>query len=447
MSGQDGTPPNRTVIFRPSPLAESKTAQPPPKPRPTASGQASSLSLSRDDIPAPPKPAQMRNRMVHAAAPLLSLLASVRSGRAQVDLPRLHAMITEAVAGFSDAMRGGYPEEHVKRAIYALCATADDIVLNLPGEEKDTAEWAQRSIVVHFFAENIGGDRYWILLDQMIAQPASYPDLLELYHACMACGFEGRYRVIASGKSEHRAKMQATYQALTHPRELSVAELSPHWRGILTEIPRMTFWTPLLLAAGVAAVALLLIYLGYLYALYTGAGPATDALNRIELQAPLKLTRQAAPMAPPTSIRLNDIKQFLAPEIQAGLVEVLEDASSIRVRATAKTMFDSGKAELRPENQQLIDRIADALDDTHGPISVQGYTDSTQISSPAFPNNFALSQARAESVAALIRQHLKDPSRASAQGFGETHPLASNATPDGRARNRRVEVTIPREGN
>ena len=445
MSGQ-GPPQNRTVIFRASPLQEMKNAQPAATEQsPTSVGRSGSFTGAQDDIPEPPKPAHTRNRLMRAAASLLSLLASIRSGRAQVDLPRLHGLTSEAVTAFKDAIRDGYSEEIVRRATYALCATADDIVLNLPGHEKDLAEWAQRSIVVRFFGENLGGDRFWVLLDQMIAQPQSYGDMLELFHACMACGFEGRYRVMAGGRAEHLAKMQQTYQALAHPRELSSTELSPHWRGILTEIPRLAFWTPLVLAGTTAALVLLVIYIGFRFVLYQSAMPAFASLQAIDGQPPLRLARSVSAVLPPQiSPQLERIRQFLAPEIAQGLVEVVEDASSVRVRATAPLLFDSGRAELRPEQYNLFNRIAAALNTEPGPVSVQGYTDSNQISSVLFPDNLALSQTRADNVASLLKKGMSEPSRVSAQGFGESHPLAANGTAAGRARNRRVEVVVQR---
>lgn len=447
MSSRDGTPPNRTVIFRASPLQEMKqqpAETPPQQQQPSSTGGARSLKAAQDDIPAVPRTVPPRNRLTDAAASLLSLLASVRAGRAQIELPRLHGIVTDAVAAFRDAIRGSCSEETMRRASYALCATADDIVLNLPGQERDIAEWAQRSIVVRFFSENIGGDRFWVLLDQMIASPTEYADLLELYHACMACGFEGRYRVIAGGRSEHDAKMQRTYQALVHPRNLSATELSPRWRGILAEMPRTAFWTPLVLAGVTALAVLLLVYIGFRVALYQTSAPAEAALQAIDVQPPLKLARPAVVQAAPAGTQAMRIRQFLAPEIAQHLVEVVEDASTIRVRATAPLLFDSGKADLRSEHSALFDRIAEALNTEPGPVMVQGYTDSAHISSVLYPDNMALSQARAESVASRLRASLRDPGRISAQGFGETHPLDTNDTAAGRARNRRVEVVIER---
>jgi type IV/VI secretion system ImpK/VasF family protein len=445
MSGQGGgNPPNRTVVFRPSPLQELKQAQPAQE-RPSSVGQGASLSDFKDDVPAAPRVVASRNTLTAAAAPLLSLLASVRSGRAAMELPRLHGMVVDAVSRFRDTIRTAYPEEIQRRATYALSATADDIVLNLPGHEKDVAEWARRSIVVQFFGENIGGDRFWHLLDQMIAAPGGYADVLELYHTCMACGFEGRYRVMAAGSTEHLAKMQRTYQVLSHPRELSTTELSPHWRGILTEIPRMAFWTPLVLAGAVAALVLVLIYVGFRIALAHDADAAANSLEAFNAQPPMRLTRSLSSVLPmPASSQLQTIRGFLAEEIRHHLVEVVEDASTIRVRATA-VLFDSGRADLKPERTGLFNRIADALDTQPGPVEVEGYTDNVRISSSLFPDNTALSSARAENVASLLKRRMKDPSRVSAKGYGDTNALADNATGAGRARNRRVEVVVRRQ--
>ena len=141
--------------------------------------------------------------MMDLAAPVLALAASVRSGRAQIALPQLHGQATNLIAALR-ALDG--PDRlsrraERQRAKYALCATIDDIAQNLPGQAADGAEWARRSMTVQFFAENIGGDRFWQLVDDMLAGPAENRDLIELFHACLAAGFEGRFRVMADGRA------------------------------------------------------------------------------------------------------------------------------------------------------------------------------------------------------------------------------------------------------
>lgn len=438
-------PPQRTVVFRQSPLQEMKQAAAPEPPKPSSVGQGRSLSGSAGDIAAVAKTVADRNRIMAAAASLLALLASIRSGRAAIELPRLHGMVAESISAFGDAIRPHYSEETQRRATYALCATADDIVLNLPGQERDVAEWAKRSIVVYFFRENIGGDRFWQLLDQMIAAPGDYGDVLELYHACMACGFEGRYRITAAGRAEHQAKMQRTYQALSHPRELSTTELSPRWRGILTEIPRMAFWTPLLFAAAAAALLLVLVYIGFRMALFSDIAASEEALKPFDGNPAIVLWRTAPTVAPPTSGRLRTLQGFLKPQIDAGLVKVFEDASFIRVRML-HMRFDSGKVDLKPKDAQLVDEIAAALNKFKpGPVEVVGYTDNVRIATALYSDNIALSKKRAAIVRERLETRLEDTSRLTDTGLGDANPIHDNASEEHRRENRRVEILIHRQ--
>jgi type VI secretion system protein ImpK len=155
-----------------------------------------------------------------------------------------------------------------------------------------------------------------------------------------------------------------------------------------------------------------------------------------------------APSPTPTPRQESNIgtrlRQFLAPEIKAGLVQVLDDAQATTVRLTNRNMFGSGDATVAASAQPLIGRIGDALNDEQGNVSVFGFTDDQPIHTPRFPSNFELSKARADAVAALLRTHLKDPSRLRAQGKGQADAIAANTTPEGRQQNRRTEIVLVR---
>lgn len=446
--------PNRTV-FRPSPLsglsqgqgaAAPQSAPPGASPLAAAAAQPSALPVN-DDVPAAPAGVAPRNLMVMAASPLLALMGSVRAGRARINLPQLHGRVADMIGAFEAQIRATYSDEEVRRAKYALAATADDVALNLPGQETDAAEWARRSMVVRFFNENIGGDRFWRLLDEMIASPAQYRDLLELYHACLAAGFEGRYRVIENGRREHQGVMQRAYQALEHPRKLSNTELSPRWRGEPTPMGRLSFWTPLVLAAAAAGVLLLLVYIVLRVVLAQTGAPTLAALKAIDPDQPLRLSRVAPPPpTPPPSQQAGRLKTFLAPEIAQHLIVVVEDPSTVRVRTTVGQLFKPGSDQLDAGRAALFDRIGQAVETEPGPVRVEGYTDSDRISTVAFPDNTALSQARANTVAAIVKSKLSNQGRVSAQGYGDGAPIASNATAAGKSQNRRVEVVLQRGG-
>ena len=125
---------------------------------------------------------------------------------------------------------------------------------------------------------------------------------------------------------------------------------------------------------------------------------------------------------------------------------MVEDASTTRVRTTVGQLFKPGSDQLDPGRAELFARIGQAIETETGPVTVEGYTDSDKISTAAFPDNMALSQARANTVAALVRAKLSDGSRVSTEGYGEGQPIASNDTPDGKSHNRRVEVVLRRKG-
>lgn len=89
-------------------------------------------------------------------------------------------------------------------------------------------------------------------------------------------------------------------------------------------------------------------------------------------------------------------------------------------------------------------RVAATLDKEPGRIKIVGHTDNSPMHTVRFPSNFELSVARAKAVAAALKPGLTDPSRIVMEGKGPDVPIASNTTPEGRAKNRRVEIFIER---
>jgi type VI secretion system protein ImpK len=461
MTGDDEEKnPNKTV-FRPSPLQNlRRSGAPSPSPAPAfASGEPASFAsspftsappprraISRDDdIPVAPPAARARNPMMMAAAPVLSLIVGVRSGRIHLSLPELHQKASAAVATFDQALQAaGYDAETRQRARYAVCATVDDIAQNLPGQAADGAEWARRSLVVQVFNENIGGDRFWRLLDDMLAKPAEFANLIELYHACLAAGFEGRYRVAPDGKRRLHEIMASVYAALDHVRTLSQTELSPRWRGQPTPAARVSFWATLALAGAVALAILLALFILLRVILIQTGQPSLNALKAINPDQPLRMSRVAPAPPVPTSTQLQRIQGFLAPEIAQHLVAVEQDSQSIRVRTTVGQLFRSGSDKLEPGREALFARIGAAIEAERGPVRVEGHADADHLVSVTFPDNFALSKARADAAARILRGKITDASRVSTEGFGDGQPIASNSTANGKALNRRVEIVIPR---
>jgi outer membrane protein OmpA-like peptidoglycan-associated protein len=116
-----------------------------------------------------------------------------------------------------------------------------------------------------------------------------------------------------------------------------------------------------------------------------------------------------------------------------------DNGSAILVNLPDGVTFDVGSSTLKPEFRATLDQIAQSMNQyPNSLIDVYGHTDST--GSDAF--NQTLSESRARTVAAYLTSRGVSAARIRSQGFGETMPIASNDTPDGRAKNRRVEIKI-----
>ena len=79
-----------------------------------------------------------------------------------------------------------------------------------------------------------------------------------------------------------------------------------------------------------------------------------------------------------------------------------------------------------------------------GSIQILGHTDNQPIRSVKYPSNYHLSLARAQAVMAVMKQKVSDPARLAAEGRADSDPIASNATPEGREQNRRIEIVLSR---
>lgn len=430
-----------------APQPEPPPYAPPPPSAPAAAQPVARPRLGDDDIPPPQTPPAHRNRLMAAATPVLALAASIRTGRARTPLPQLHGQAIAAINAFDRAIASQYPEETRLGAKYALCATMDDVAQNLPGVGADAAEWARRSMVVSFFRENIGGDRFWELVRDMLARPAQNADQIELYHACLAAGFEGRYRIMPDGRRRLDEVMTALYAGLEHPRSLSSTRLVEHWQGETAPMRKVSLLSHAALAAAVAAVILFLIYILLRLLLMSSGTAPSEAVDALNPHGPLRLSRTAAPPPePPASGQADTLRKFLEPEIRQGLVVVEEDASTVRVRTTVGQLFRSASDRLESGREPLFERIGAAIQTQKGAVSVEGHADSDRFSSLTFPDNMALSKARAQTVAQILRNQLSDPGRVTATGFGDTRPIATNDTADGKSQNRRVEIVVPRQG-
>ncbi|HEX4672777.1 MAG TPA: OmpA family protein, partial [Solirubrobacteraceae bacterium] len=127
-------------------------------------------------------------------------------------------------------------------------------------------------------------------------------------------------------------------------------------------------------------------------------------------------------------------------------VQTVIDRRGLVVRVlTDQLLFASGQATLRTAGFPLLNEVAQLLNvDKSHPITVEGHTDNVPISSSQYPSNWELSTDRATTVVRYLIAKGVNRERLGAVGYADLHPLASNATAVGRAKNRRVEIVLQR---
>lgn len=127
-------------------------------------------------------------------------------------------------------------------------------------------------------------------------------------------------------------------------------------------------------------------------------------------------------------------------------VEITKEKPGILIRFTDNVLYDSGKADLKVEAKNILTNIAAIFEEFDKNIRVEGHTDNVPIHNEEFDSNWELSGQRAANVVKyFIEENNISPKRLSFSGYGEYHPVADNATPEGRQKNRRVDVVILRD--
>lgn len=139
----------------------------------------------------------------------------------------------------------------------------------------------------------------------------------------------------------------------------------------------------------------------------------------------------------------EDLAEALNPEIRRGEVALRVGKDGLVVSLREMGFFESGSAQVKLQSEPSLARLAKILASRPYDIRVEGHTDNVPIHTGLFASNWELSTARATSVVRLfIEKYNFSPARVSAAGYAEFHPATTNATPQGRMLNRRVNIVV-----
>ncbi len=379
------------------------------------------------------------NPLIAAANSLLNIVPRLRATLQHADPSGLRNYIAQNIKVFEIRARdAGLAPEKVIAARYALCTLLDETAASTPW---GSGIWAEQSLLVMFHSEAWGGEKFFQLLSKLAENPKANRDLLEFMYMCLALGFEGRYRVIENGKAHLDALRERLAQLLSKERGEYERDLSPHWHATLIKRAKILVLLPLWVLAAVCGLIMLTTYLWFSFQLNNASDPIFNQIQSIRVKYPV-------PEPIPLPAAEPRLAEFLAKEIQEGLVAVRDEEGRSVVTLRGDGLFAPGNATISERFLPILARIASALNAVPGQVRVTGHTDNQPIRSLRFPSNWHLSQDRARSVMQFLTEKGTLASRLTAEGRADAEPVAPNSAPADRARNRRVEITlyVPRTG-
>ena len=170
----------------------------------------------------------------------------------------------------------------------------------------------------------------------------------------------------------------------------------------------------------------------------------------LQLEEQKKRVVQVETVREETSKTYAQMIEKMRSEIAEGQVTITELKGRLTVNMVDAILFDSGKADIKPEGRQVLQKVAEVIGQVEDKaIRVEGHTDNVKIGGAlarAFASNWELSASRAINVARYLQRLGVDPSLLSAAAYGEYRPVSENDTPEGRAKNRRIEIVlVPRD--
>ncbi len=138
----------------------------------------------------------------------------------------------------------------------------------------------------------------------------------------------------------------------------------------------------------------------------------------------------------------ESVQRILGSNALGGVMDYKLSPGEVRLQMHANMLFNAADTRLNKKAMRTLRNIAHVLEQYKGKVEVAGHTDNTPLKKGRFRSNWELSSARAATVVeALINLGIAQ-NRLHATGYADTRPVASNATPEGRARNRRVEFIV-----
>ncbi|WP_115719858.1 type VI secretion system protein TssL, long form [Gallaecimonas mangrovi] len=429
---------NDSTIIKPRPGARQAVSRPAPAPDNQHDDKTALASVSDDFQRGRFRlPTTHLEPLVDDASKILSLANRLAQASSVDDISTLKRQCMDLIREYQRSLQSQQqPADTINMASYCLCALLDEIVLNSPWG--GSGQWAASSLLSEFHSETLAGIHFFELVEK--AQRTGDIPLLTLQFLCLSLGFKGKYRVENLGQEALDGLKDRIYQQICGEKGRFATPFEGGWEQKLVPGNELAQRFPLWVAFAFCGVLLLLLYMFFAYQINHKAQPVFLDMARVAIDSkPVAATGQGDLKDSPDA---KYLRQILQTEIAKGMLSMVYLPDRIRMRIGNEALFDSGSATVRQAMTPVLDKIARALESTHGKILITGHTDDQPIFTSKYPSNWHLSLARANAVADVLAHGGKLDGRLWPEGRGAAEPLVANDSAAHRALNRRVEIDL-----
>ena len=375
------------------------------------------------------------NPLIEAAKPVFILVNAMRQTTSQLSTDSLINKFSLLINRFEeDAEKNGAKYDAIQAAKYCLCTFVDELAVRAGWADES---WSKNSLLVSFYDETWGGERFFEIIQNLKQDPDKNIDLIEFVYLCLQFGYKGKYQVLPSGELEVD-KIKRDLLSIIHTRRPDqTAKLFGHDPIVknIVQKKQSKLSIPLWVVGVLGAVIVGGGYLGMQWSLGDDFNTASTKVNSLKLPAVAPKQKEEK-----TTVRLRPL---LENEIARKLVSVTDESDRSTVTILGDGLFESGSAQIQNQYYPVLAAVGQALNSVDGPVVVTGYTDDKPIQSLEFPSNWHLSQGRADAVKQILLNYMQSGNnRIRSEGRGSTDAVAPNDSPENRAKNRRVEITL-----
>ena len=377
-----------------------------------------------------------RNPLLEAAEPLLLLLAQMpQELDPKVQVSLFQKLLQGEVRNFLTVCgKAKIAPQHIREASFFLCTAIDEAASGTSwGGSKGNIHvgaWAAGMLAQTFHEDTQGGIKFFNSVDRLSTDVEQNADLLEVMYYILCLGFKGQYSA-ASDAGQLISTRRRLYRTYMAGREQLPSELALPWQGVAPQKMSMMRQVPAWLIASVLACGLVGLFGWYKYQLTLLGRDVELSIAAIGRMTP-----------PPVSGVVLNLAELLKNEIALGLVSVTQNSDKSTVTFRGDDMFSPGNSVVSAKIQPIVNKVAREINNVSGSVHVIGHSDNQPIRTRLFASNQVLSEERANGVADILLMAGVNANRIEIRGLGAVQPVATNDTAIGRAKNRRVEISV-----